>query len=104
LQSPPAKQGEVRKAGKSKTIVPFTVKNSKGRDYRRSKTEYIAMGHHGSHAKAAPRLSPKTDCTAANASGLNDWGGRRVAECRADMLKKRGITPFARIAILATSA
>ena len=91
-----------QKAGRFKDeIVPVTVKTRKG-DIVVDQDEYIRAGVTlDSVTKLRPAFDKEGTVTAANASGLND-GAAAVVLMKADVAKKRGIEPLARIVSWAT--
>ena len=92
-----------QKAGRFKDeIVPVTVKSRKG-DIVVEQDEYPRAGVTlDSVAKLRPAFDKEGTVTAANASGIND-GAAAVVLMTAEMAKKRGIAPLARIVSWATA-
>ena len=96
------KASAAQKDGKSKdVIVPVTVKGHKG-DTVVSEDEF---SRHDATAAGMAKLRPAFDkegtVTAGNASGVND-GAAAVVVLTASEAARRGLTPLARIASLAT--
>ena len=92
-----------QKAGRFKDeICPVTVTSRKG-DVVVDQDEYIKAGTTlEALAKLRPAFSKDGTVTAGNASGIND-GAAAIVLMTADMAKKRGLTPLARIASWATA-
>ena len=92
-----------QKAGKFKDeIVPVTIASKKG-DIVVDTDEYPRAGVTlESLAKLRPAFTKDGTVTAGNASGIND-GAAAVLLMTAEEAKKRGLTPLARIAALATA-
>ncbi|MFT3674012.1 acetyl-CoA C-acetyltransferase [Aestuariivirga sp.] len=90
-------------AGKFKEeIIPVTISTRKG-DVVVADDEYIKKGVTlESVAKLRPAFSKDGSVTAANASGINDGAAVLILMSAADAAK-RGLTPLARIASVATA-